>query len=329
MTRGRAGVVALAVALLLAGVVVWNRYAAWRVTATIHALRRVPAARIAFCRCAPDSAVRLTRDGLSLAADLYGLGDPPRPPVLLLHGLTPEGNELPLYRVLASQLADAGFLVLALDFAGYGDSDDPYALGAEDALDAVRDVRAALDFLERLPAASGAVTLLGHSMGAIEAMAVGLTDPRIGSVVALGPPRRTAEVLATEEGRRYHWDRIRRTYDSVYHRPMPAWFTRERFLALKARRDIEAFRTEWAEPGHVPLLLADGEREPVADREYLRSYAMRVGPPSRYVTVADADHYLNSGRIGSLIYYDRAAVATLVSELRGWAAASAPPAPSR
>ena len=329
MIRGRAGVVALAVALLLAGVVVWNRYAAWRLTATIHALRRVPASRIAFCRCVPDSAVRLTRDGLSLAADVYGVGAGPRPPVLLLHGLTPVGNDLPLYRVLASRLADAGFLVLALDFAGYGDSDDPYALGTEAALDGVRDVRVALDFIERLSATSGPVTLLGHSMGAVEAMAVGLADRRVGSVVALGPPRRTADVLETEEGRRYHWDRIRRTYDSVYHRPMPTWFTRERFLALKARRDIEAFQVEWAEPGHVPLLLADGEREPAADREYLRSYAARVGPPARYVTIHDADHYLNSGRIGSVMYYDRAAVAALVTELREWAAASESPARSR
>jgi pimeloyl-ACP methyl ester carboxylesterase len=323
VTRRRAWVAAVAVALLAVGTAVSSRFYAGRVEATVHALRRVPATRIAFCRCAPDSAVRLVRDGLSLAADLYGLDGSRRPAVLLLHGLTPDGNDLPLYHVLASRLADEGFFVLALDFAGYGDSDDPYALGTEAALDTRRDVRAALDLLGVLPAASEGVTLLGHSMGAIEAMQVGLADPRVGTVVALGPPRRTAEVLATEEGRGYHWNRIRRTYDSVYHRPMPAWFTRERFLALKAQRDIELFREAWAAAGHVPLLLVDGEREAPEDREYLRGYATRVQPPSRYVTIDEADHYLNSGRIGELIYYDRAAVGAFVTELRDWVASEA------
>lgn len=320
MTRRRATVLAALVLIALAGVWAWREHVGWRVHAAAHALRRVPAGRLRVCRCRPDTSIQLTRDGLQLSADLYGRGAGRRPPILLLHGLTPHGNDLPLQRVLARRLADAGFLVLALDFAGYGDSDDPYALGTEEALDGRRDVRAALDAIELLPDAAGPVTLVGHSMGAIEAMAVGLSDRRVGAVVAFGPPRRTAEILATEAGRTYHWDRIRRTYDSVYHRPMPAWLTRERFLALKARRDIEAYAGDWAADGHVPLLLVDGARERAEDREYLRGYAARVGPPSRYVTLDDADHYLNSGRIGEVVYYDRAAVAALVGEIREWAA---------
>lgn len=316
MTRRRAASLAALVLIALAGVWAWPEHAGWRVGAPAHGLRRVPPVRLGICTCRPDTSIQLTRDGLRLSADLYGRGGGPRPPILLLHGLTPHGNDLPLYRVLARRLADAGFLVLALDFAGFGDSGDPYALGTEEALDGARDVRAALDAIEALPAAAGAVTLIGHSMGAIEAMEVGLSDRRVGAVVAIGPPRRTAEILASEAGRDYHWDRIRRTYDSVYHRPMPAWFTRERFLALKARRDIEAYAGRWAADGHVPILLVDGAREEAKDRLYLRGYAARMRPPSRYVTLNDADHYLNSGRIGRVIYYDRAAVATLVGEIR-------------
>ena len=316
MRRSATAVAALLLALV-ASLWIWREYAAWRVAAAARALRQVPVDRLAVCRCQPDSTLHLYRDGLHLTADVYGLGgDEPRHPVLLLHGLTPYGSDLPVYHALATALARAGYLVVALDFAGFGDSDDPYRLGSEQALDAERDVRAALAAIETLPVASGPVTLIGHSMGAIEAMGVGLADPRVGAVVTIGPPRRTAEILAREEGRSYHWDRIRRTYDSVYHRPMPAWFTRERFLALKSRRDIERYREAWAREGHVPLLIIDGELESAADRAYLRQYAARVRPPLRHVTVRDADHDLNTGRIGELLYYDRAAVETVVREIR-------------
>ena len=315
MSRGRlaAGAVLLVVALGLG--LVWREYLGWRAGGVVNALKRAPLHRIGVCRCAPDSILVILRDELRLEAALYGVGAAPRRPILLLHGLTPHGNDLPLYRVLGRRLADAGFVVAALDFAGYGDSDDPYAAGNEQALDARRDVDAALAAIANLPQASGKVMIVGHSMGAIEALDEGLSDARVGAVAAIGPPRRTAEVLATAEGRDYHWDRIRRTYDSVYNRALPGWFTRERFLALKAQRDLERYRAGWARGGHVPLLLIDGERESLADREYLRRYAAALTDPVRYVTIEDADHYLNSGRAGGLLFYDREAVKSVVQEM--------------
>lgn len=320
MRRRAAAAIAL-LALLAAGTWIWQEYVGWRVTAAVHALRRVPPARIGLCRCRPDSTIELRRDGLRLSADLYGIGAEPRPPVLLLHGLTPYGNDLPVYHVLASRLADAGYVVLAVDFAGYGDSDDPFESGSAEAFDSRRDVQAALAALDSLPAAAGPVMLVGHSMGAIEAMEVGVGDPRVGAVVVIGPPRRTADVLATPEGREYHWQRFVRTHDSVYHHPLANWFTREQFLDMKALRDIERFRDDWARDGHVPLVMIDGGRESSADREYLARYAARVHPPSRYVTIADADHYLNTGRIGRILYYDRAALGALVREISALPAA--------
>lgn len=296
---------------------------------------RLPLASVGFCRCAPDSTLTLRRaDGLRLAASLYGLprgastaagvaSAPPRPGLLLLHGLTPLGRNLPVYRVLAHALAERGFVVMTVDFAGFGESDDPYRLHSLAALDAREDVRVALRALRANPAVSRApITLIGHSMGAIEAMEVGASDPAVGRVVAFGPPRRTAAILATEKGRSYHWDRIRRTYDSVYHRPLPAWYTRETFLSLKAGRDIEKLLPVWRAPGHRPLLLLDCGEEAAADRAYLAAYHQRLGAPAGdYVTVPATNHYLGSSHHLGLELYDRAAVRFAADTIARWAAA--------
>lgn len=314
MSRGvrRAALVAGAAVFAVLAVWVWREHVAWRLAPLSAALHRVSPLRMGLCRCAPDSVLTIHRDdGLGLAASVYGVGGA-RGAVLLLHGLTPYGRDLPVYRVLARALADAGFVAMTLDFAGFGESDDPYVLGSEEALDNTRDVQAALGALAAIAGVDGGIVLVGHSRGAIEAMAVGLNDPRIDLVVAIGPPRRTAEILATDQGREYHWDRLRRTYDSVYHRPLPEWLTRDRFLELKAERDIERFLPRWMMPDHVPLLLVDGDREPDEDREYLSRYASQVVPPKRYVTVERADHYLNTGWLWGWIYFDRRALEAVV-----------------
>lgn len=297
-------------AVAAAGLSIIREHAGWRMDAVLHAVELVPPARLRLCECAPDSTFTFRReDGLRLAGSLYGRerGEV-RPTILLLHGQTSLGSSLPMYRVLATHLAERGFLVLTIDFAGFGRSDDPYAAGVENPVSYAADVRAGLRVLRNIPEAEQRVALVGHSMGAFEAMEVGLSEPSVTAVAALGPPRRTAAILATAEGRDYHWDRVQRTYTAVYHRPLPADFTRERFLELKAQRNIDRFLPRWMMPGHVPLLLIDGASEPVEDLKYLRKYADRVVSRSAYVTIPNSDHYLNTGRAGDLLYYDRLAV---------------------
>lgn len=42
------------------------------------------------------------------------------------------------------RLAEAGYTVLTIDFAGYGESDDPYQIGSPSSLDGSKELRAAL-----------------------------------------------------------------------------------------------------------------------------------------------------------------------------------------
>jgi acetyl esterase/lipase len=70
--------------------------------------------------------VKIQSQGLTITGTLYepdAAGE--RPAILLLHGSTPEGRKLGLYRVLGKGLADRGYVVFTIDRRGYGDSDDP------------------------------------------------------------------------------------------------------------------------------------------------------------------------------------------------------------
>ena len=68
-------------------------------------------------------------DGLAISGRLYqhvsqGLV---RGNILLLHGNYPQGQMFPLYPLMAEALAERGFRVLTIDFAGFGQSADPFA----------------------------------------------------------------------------------------------------------------------------------------------------------------------------------------------------------
>jgi pimeloyl-ACP methyl ester carboxylesterase len=77
----------------------------------------------------------------------------------------------------ASQLSDAGFAVLALDFRS---SDDPASLAA--------DVRAAKSFLrERPDVIASTIGIAGASIGANLALVDAAEDPSVRSIVLLSP----------------------------------------------------------------------------------------------------------------------------------------------
>lgn len=288
-----------------------------------RATRDIPLSRVALCRCLPDTDLRLVRpDGIELAASLYGsehLGEAPA--IVIAHGNTPDGRRLPLYRVLATKLAEAGHPVLTFDHAGFGQSDDPFRLGTVEALSMEHDLRAAVDHLEAR-GAGGSVVLIGHSGGAVAIFDLALADPRIAGLVAMGPPRRTLERLEDPEDAEYFWSRARESHRSVYGEDFPAWYDREVWIEHMRSLDLESRLERFALPGHPPLLLMDGERESRADRDYLARFAARVAPPVRYVTIAESSHYANTRELrrAGLAVYDRRVVGETLRAITDWMA---------
>ncbi|MGB5661023.1 MAG: hypothetical protein WBO54_16230, partial [Thermoanaerobaculia bacterium] len=104
----------------------------------------------------PDRMTEIRRSGgLRLVAREYHPAASPRATILLLHGNTPRGSDLAFYRVLGRRLADAGYLVLAPDFAGFGESGDPFSIPYEGDFSADFDVQAWLEYLSSDPRMSG------------------------------------------------------------------------------------------------------------------------------------------------------------------------------
>ncbi len=110
----------------------------------------------------------------------------PFPVILVLEGLN---TNLAMYRWWHQVFADAGYLVLALDFSGQGHSDNE---GAGDPGNNVEEAQDALTYLfAESPVKdvldAGRVGVVGHSQGAIATMALQAVEPRIHAAVAAAP----------------------------------------------------------------------------------------------------------------------------------------------
>jgi pimeloyl-ACP methyl ester carboxylesterase len=261
-------------------------------------------------------------DGLKLAASLYTEDTQERrPAILLLHGNTPRGRRLPLYRVLASRLARRGYVVLTMDRGGFGESEDPFKIAAPgQPPDGGADVSAALDHLEALDfVAADRIHLVGHSAGAPPILSVGAHDARVQKLVAIGPPRRVAERSADPEDRKMFWDRARDYREILGLGPFPAWYTEDVWRRHRLSSiDLGNYAPYFARRGHKPLLLMDGARESRADRRYLKDYYRGMADPKRYETVPNADHYSNTTEIGAFTVYDRQVLSHTLDTIDGF-----------
>ena len=113
-------------------------------------------------------------DGASLTAAYYESTRRPSPGIVLLHMFRRSHAD---WDAAASQLSDAGFAVLALD---YRPGDNPAAYGA--------DVRAAKAFLRERPEVIGSILgIAGASVGANLAVLDAADDPGVRSIALLSP----------------------------------------------------------------------------------------------------------------------------------------------
>lgn len=113
-------------------------------------------------------------DGATLSGAYYEPSRRPAPGIVLLHMLRRSHAD---WDAAASELADAGFAVVALDFRG-GDEVGAYAI----------DVRAAKTFLrERQEVIPGRLGIAGASIGANLAVLDAADDPGVLSIALLSP----------------------------------------------------------------------------------------------------------------------------------------------
>lgn len=288
----------------------------WRVAS------RVAWSRLAICVCAADQHVRFRRDdGLTIAASIYRDDQrDERPGLLVVHGNTPLGRRLPVYRVLATKLAGRGYVVLTMDMTGYGESADPFEIGALEAVENESDVRAGISYLRNLPGVdTQRIYVLGHSAGVPPVLAAGIADPVVKKIVAIGPPRRLTERLLDQGDREYFWRRADETHVAVYGAPFPTWFGLDEWLRLKLSRDISGYLPYLSGPTHKPILLIDGDLENEADKRYLRAYYDSMSQPKQHLTIPGSNHYANTpSRQWLLTFYDEAVVNETVDQIDVW-----------
>lgn len=123
-------------------------------------------------------------DGLNLIGTLYRSPDdtPSSPGVLLLHMLNSNRTVWEQTGLVAA-LVDEGYVVLALDMRGHGDTG-----GSQDWDQSPDDIHRVWEFLHQQPGVNGDRTaLIGASIGANEALIAAADEPAITSVILLSP----------------------------------------------------------------------------------------------------------------------------------------------
>ncbi len=136
-------------------------------------------------------------DGVAVAATVYDAPSTPAPAVVLVHMLTRTKED---WRPLAERLQAAGITALAVDLRGHGQSEGSAAPAVAMAL----DVRAALSWLAGRPeVTTGAVAIVGASIGASLALLAAAEVPAVRGVALLSPASDYRGVRLDAAGRKY------------------------------------------------------------------------------------------------------------------------------
>ncbi|MEA1012701.1 alpha/beta fold hydrolase [Bacillus cereus] len=105
--------------------------------------------------------------------------DKPVPAVLLLHGTASNKNEIgDIFKRLAAQLASRGYASLRIDFAGGGDSSQPFVENNFD--DSVSDAMKSVEFLANFPGVDpNRIGVLGYSQGGSIGQVTAARNPKV------------------------------------------------------------------------------------------------------------------------------------------------------
>jgi pimeloyl-ACP methyl ester carboxylesterase len=233
----------------------------------------------------PAETVFLETDGLRLVADLYlPPGQGPAPALVMLHGSSRWGRKIGINRLLSSNLAKQGYVVLAIDFRGFGESDNPIPADDTSSWRMENDIRAGVDYLAaHARVMGGKIDLVGHSMGGAYGIYGGIHDERIGKIVAVGPPRRWLE--------RFQEEKMAFVEGFAKRRNLEQPVSLEVVSTVEALYAVDHTFGYFEQQGHKPLLLIDGGLESQEDRAFLRYHHGKMCEPTQYATMEGTCHY--------------------------------------
>ena len=211
----------------------------------------------------------------------------PGPALILSHGFTGSGYESSrLFVHLAEAACRQGIYVMRIDFLGSGNSDADFAENTY-LSGWVADVLAGVDFLATQPEVDPArIGALGISFGAAASLIAG-RDPRIkaaGGWASVIHPESTFRGIFTDE----KWDYLAQGNKRIEH-----VYAGARFGATsKFVEDVKNLSVTEAvqQYGDKPLLLMQGDLDPVIDITHSAELAAAATCPVEYHLVKGEDH---------------------------------------
>ncbi len=268
-------------------------------------------------------AVDIWSEGTRLAGDLYAprdlAADETRPTIVMSHGW---GGTKALLTNVASRLAAEGYLVLAFDYRGWGESDGKLVVQGDmpdrdadgivtvrareirnvvDPIDQTVDIQRAFDFIEGEPNVD--TTRLGYwgsSYSGAHAIWVAAHEPRAGCAVgqvAAADSRSLAAVSWADQDIAEHarLQAIRRARGDID--PLPQGTDKAPNLNGWAHLDKVLSYNPVDDAGRItiPLLVIDAENEELFDRHIAGELAIQRaqanGAPAEYTVIPGITHY--------------------------------------
>lgn len=261
-----------------------------------------------------ETIVRIPSGELTLIGTLY---QPPaevldKPGILLLHGSTPQGRKLGLYRLMGQELAEQGYVVLKIDLRGFGESSDPPDVAQAASFDFVADVQAAAVHLGGIEGVNqNQLYIIGHSFGGDVALTAVTRGTPFQKLVLIGPGRRFMERGGNPDAPEFDYFLRREMRYMRLRDPITA----DVFLAYRATLPLENHIDYLTSSNHLPVLLIDGSMESEADQAFLQDIYNTIISEKAYTSLTNADHYANVANIGPFIIYDELALEELLTTI--------------
>lgn len=234
------------------------------------------------------------------------------PAVIILHGTSTSGMNLPLYRILSIELAKKGSIVLIYNQRGYDTSPDP-PLNSRGGyiLDYTGDVVNAVKFLSSQPNVDpSGIIVAGHSFGGSVAVSVAHLDSAermIRKVVVISPGRG----WPFKGEQKYIFRQKRLSRDMKLKKLITVENIKTLFADMEAE-SLVGFAHE------MPVTLINGEYEE-ADKPLREIYGGMTGP-SELKIIPETGHYFGTDYLlnrisASFVIYKKDVMAKLVKAI--------------